>query len=203
MSESRPPSDPELELLAKALRAVAADAPAEQDEALAAHERALARAFAGLETVGAQDSTLDAGLDESAAEAPATEAERAEMARGFDSAFLDALRAADRPAPLTGERHEQLLRPVLAARPPRRAAASWAAGSALAVAAAVLLALRLGATADPAPVGSLDPDTALSRPTEPLIASAAAASTSTRVDRIAQARSGDYRKNRFRALGVR
>lgn len=125
------------------------------------------------------------------------------MARGFDSAFLDALRAADRPAPLTGERHEQLLRPVLAARPPRRAAASWAAGSALAVAAAVLLALRLGATADPAPVGSLDPDTALSRPTEPLIASAAAASTSTRVDRIAQARSGDYRKNRFRALGVR
>lgn len=196
MSESPPPSDPELELLAQALRAGAVGAPRVDREALDAHERALARAFASV----ADDDTAAAPLEE----APATEAELAAIARGDHDDLLAALLLAETPTALAPERHERLLERALARRPVRRVnPAAWATASGLALAAAVLLALRVG-SGPTAPASSADDHEALlSRSTEPLIASAAAAGTSTRVDRIAQARTGDYRKNRFRSLGAR
>lgn len=188
MSDEQSPSDLELELMA-ALRA--GDASSTADDALAAHERALARAFAGIDD----------------AEPEATPEELAAMAATpFEPSFLEALRAVDAPTDLPSTRHEQLLAPLLAAPPARRARrfapATWAS-SGLALAAAVLLALRFGTVEAPHAVQAVDPDTVRSRTTESIVASAAAAGASTRVDRIAQARTGDYRKNRFRGWGAR
>lgn len=189
MSDSSPPPDlneaEALELLA-ALRSVDG---AHDDDALDVHERALARAFAD--------------ADPSAADEPeATPEELAALARGDDLDFMQALRAAHAPRPLAEAAHERALAPLL--RPMRRrfGPTPWVA-SGLALAAAVLLALRLGGDAPQPSARAEDPDTVRSRSTERLVASAAAAGTSTRVDRIAQARSGDYRKNRFRGWGAR
>lgn len=186
MTDSRRPSDPpepetdslSLEEEQELLLALAL-AQTPPDHGLAAHDRAWAKALA--------------------AEPDATPDELAAMARDDDAAFLDSLRAAHAPGALDSFRHERLLRPVLA--PARRGRPLTWAASGLALAAAVLLAFR--ATQSPEPVATTPPGVELSRSTESIVASASAAGASTRVDRIAQARSGDYRKNRFRSWGAR
>jgi hypothetical protein len=187
MTDSRNPEDPpdddslsaeeEHELLAAL--ALAQGSP--HDDALAAHERAWEKALA--------------------AEPEATPEELAAMARDDHAELLEALRAAHAPGVLSPVKHEQLVRRVVT--PARRVRpVTWAA-SGLALAAAVLLAVRFVPATEHVAATAPDPDAELSRSTESIVASAAAAGASTRVDRIAQARSGDYRKNRFRSWGAR
>ena len=152
--------------------------------ALAAHDRAWAKALAGADA-------LEPELEPS-------EEERDHVARGEPLALFEALRAAHAPALLAPTRHETLLRRTVH-RAPRRG--RWALVGGAALAAAVLLALRVSPEVEPRATTASDVE--LSRSTESLVASAAAARASVRVDRVAQARGGDYRHNRFRRWGVK
>lgn len=160
--------------------------------ALAAHDRAWKRALA---------RHLDEPLDEPAASAEELEA----LAAGDDATFFEALRAAHAPTEPNALAHARILRTLLAQPARRRLGPRTWAASALALAAAVLLGVRVLASADDAPTATRanDAEAALSRSTEPLVVGVAAVSTSGRVNRIAQARTDDYRKNRFRSWGVR
>ncbi len=192
MTDTRRPSDPSepaddalsLEEEQELLRALAS-AQAQRDEGRDAHDRAWAKALAAETTAAPKPD--------------AAPAERAGMAADDHGDFVEALRAAHAPAALEPARHVHLLQKVVTPARRRVRPATWAA-SGLALAAAVLLALRFAS--DEGRVVAR-PEAELSRSTESIVASASAAGASTRIDRIAQARSGDYRKNRFRSWGAR
>lgn len=126
-----------------------------------------------------------------------------------DAAFAEALRAAHAPEDLPAERHELILQTALTAARPRRSNVIRVVfgGGALALAAAAAAVLVLGpmqrkndatpasATAAMVPCRSTQDLFEEPFPRE--------GQASSRVDRIASARSRDLRANRFAAWGVR
>ncbi len=208
MTDSRrpdDPSEPELDLLHAVEGDGALSAEQEQELLLAlAHAQAPTNAGALAAHDRAWQRALARHSNEQLEEPAASAEELAAIAAGDDAAFLDALRAAHAPTEPNALAHARILRSVLAQPARRRLGPTTWAASALALAAAVLLGVRVLASADDMPLATRasDTDAALSRTTEPLVVGVAAASTSGRVNRIAQARTDDYRKNRFRSWGV-
>lgn len=139
-------------------------------------------------------------------EARAAEALRAELDAGTNE-LANALRAAAASTELPAETHAALVAAALRRPMPVTAARSGGASirrlvygtaSTLALAAAVLLAVRVR---EPAPLGAqLVP----ARSTQELFdAPFTGEATTARIDRIALARAGDFRANRFASWGVR
>jgi hypothetical protein len=193
-----------------------AASPSELDSSV--HEALLARAMGtSALVVGAGPNEVDE-LDPPAGEAEALDAERlgraldgeGELERSPLVALALALRAASRPRPLDDLRHEAMLRARLRASTSSSLGGTpraWLAALALAAAAGGLYVGREGLDRDRGAVlHATSDELVIARSTAGLFRGddfPREGGERARVDRIASARRGDLRRNRYRAWGVR
>jgi hypothetical protein len=183
--------------LARALKAAWDAEPIDAEEHDALVERVLERTMASRQELQRAAELRRALEDEG------VPGEEADLAR--------ALKAAWTPEPIEPREHERIVERATA-RLARRGVlvrVSFGAGAALALAAAVLFVIgRLGMGSAPTAAVSPSPspaaDLAQSRSTQPLFDKPfERGAASARIDRIALARAGDLRENRFAMWGVR
>lgn len=182
LDEGSAPADPLLDALRAAIRPASLDATDHQ----AILERALAEDAPPTTEELAEAERLRDAL------------ERGDPAHA-DLALARALRSAARPEPLSELAHRAILTSVVAPRAQPPVVRRFAAPVTLvvAMAASLLLLIRTAPSPDDVPL-------AQARSTEDLFREPfRPGEASARIDRIALARSGDFRDNRFARWGVR